>query len=428
LQTKEDYTMQLQTPYGQKSGSQSLQPLINTLLLNASFIDNIGLMHGKMGISVYFFHLARSTRNKVYDEYAGELIDEIYEETTVNTPVNFENGLAGIGWGIEYLVQNGFIEADTDEVLEDFDDKIYKELIHNIPKETGLLTGILGFGAYFLKRLQNMATNREEISKLTIKQSIEYIIKELNKKAGDLDEIIKEPTWVKPSDFSKGKKLLVNDSFKKFSPGSSDEQKATTSESQNKIVSTFDLVWDYPLILWFLAELYEENIFSLEVEKIIQRIIGKLSQENNLPKLHSNRLLLALALTRLGKITNAHQITHEHSGNRALNQSGIESLIGNFLEKINRNTIDSELPPGDATIRHGTSGIAWIYNQLHRLEGGSHFKNEMEYWNNKLSLHKDKDSLLTRHFNEGDNIFGILEGLAGMMLLTKSLKKEALKQ
>ena len=74
-------------------------------------------------------------------------------------------------------------------------------------------------------------------------------------------------------------------------------------------------------------------------------------------------------------------------------------------------------------------GIAWIYMQLHRLEGGSHFKNEMEYWNNKLSLLGDKDSLLTRHYyNGGDNIFGILEGLAGIMLLTKSLKKEALKQ
>ena len=294
--------MQLQTPYGQKSGGQSLQPLINTLLLNASFIDNIGLMHGKMGISVYFFHLARSTRNKVYEEYAGELIDEIYEEIIVNTPVNFENGLAGIGWGIEYLVQNGFIEADTDEVLE-----------------------------------------------------------------------------------------------------------------------------DYPVILWFLAELYGQNIFSFKVEKIIQRFIGKLSQENNLPKLHSNRLLLALALTRLGKITNAHQITHEHSGNRALNQSGIESLINNLLIKINRNTIDSELPPGDATIRHGTSGIAWIYNQLHRLEGGSHFKNEMGYWNNKLSLHKDKDSLLTRHYTGGENTLGILEGPAGIMLLAKPIKKEVLK-
>jgi hypothetical protein len=31
------------------------QHIINTLLLNASFIDNIGLMHGKMGISIFFF-------------------------------------------------------------------------------------------------------------------------------------------------------------------------------------------------------------------------------------------------------------------------------------------------------------------------------------------------------------------------------------
>ena len=114
--------------------------------------------------------------------------------------------------------------------------------------------------------------------------------------------------------------------------------------------------------------------------------------------------------------------------NQTLKQSDIELIIDNLFEKINRNTIASELPPGDSALRHGTSCIAWIYNQLHRLEGGSHFKNEMEYWNNKLLLHKDKDSSLTRHFNEGDNIFGILEGLAGMMLLTKSLKKEALKQ
>ncbi len=67
--------MQLQTSYKPKSGSQSLQPLINPLLLNASFIDNIGLMHGKMGISAFPFHLARSMRNKVFEEYAGELID-----------------------------------------------------------------------------------------------------------------------------------------------------------------------------------------------------------------------------------------------------------------------------------------------------------------------------------------------------------------
>jgi len=38
----------------------------NVLLLNASFIDNLGLMHGEMGIAIYFFHLALETQNKIY--------------------------------------------------------------------------------------------------------------------------------------------------------------------------------------------------------------------------------------------------------------------------------------------------------------------------------------------------------------------------
>ena len=69
----------------------------NSLLLNGSFIDNLGLMNGKMGIAIYFFQLARQTNNQIYEGYAGELIEDIYEEISKNTPVNFENGLAGIG-------------------------------------------------------------------------------------------------------------------------------------------------------------------------------------------------------------------------------------------------------------------------------------------------------------------------------------------
>ena len=54
-------------------------------------------MNGKMGIAIYFFHLSRETNNQIYEDYAGELVDEIYEEITSYTPVGFENGLAGIG-------------------------------------------------------------------------------------------------------------------------------------------------------------------------------------------------------------------------------------------------------------------------------------------------------------------------------------------
>jgi len=134
-----------------------VERIINTLLLNASFIDNIGLLNGKMGISIAFYHLARQTGNKIYEDYAGELIDEIYEEITVNMPCDFENGLSGIGWGIEYLVQNGFIEADTDEVLSEFDEKLLHELTFHRPEGTELVGFLLSLGAYYLMRLKGRA-------------------------------------------------------------------------------------------------------------------------------------------------------------------------------------------------------------------------------------------------------------------------------
>lgn len=39
-------------------------------------------------------------------------------------PVDFCSGLSGVGWGVEYLIQNKFVDADSDELLEDIDAKI----------------------------------------------------------------------------------------------------------------------------------------------------------------------------------------------------------------------------------------------------------------------------------------------------------------
>ena len=98
--------------------------IANVLLLNASFIDNIGLLNGKTGISIFFYEYGRYTGNKIYTDYAGELIDEIYEEIAQNTPLSFSGGLTGIGWGIEYLIQHGFVEGESIDVCEEIDRKI----------------------------------------------------------------------------------------------------------------------------------------------------------------------------------------------------------------------------------------------------------------------------------------------------------------
>lgn len=386
------------------------QKIINTLLLNASFIDNLGLMHGKMGISICFFHLARQTGNQIYEDYAGELIEEIYEEITINTPVDFENGLAGIGWGIEYLVQNGFIEADTDEVLEEFDKKIFKELIYNTPRDIGLLYGLVGIGAYFLKRIQNPQSNDEKITTLTNKQTLMHLTDELERKTQNIAEIIKEPE-------------ANTETLELSNP----EPKETFEPKPH-----FDITWNYPALLWFLAELYEQNIFNFKVEKIIQRLIEPLIDNTNLPKLQSNRLLLLFALTKLKQTTNDKQQTKvEQPSNlqTTVESSNLQTIITNLFKGITTNTIKTELPPNNLTIKHGTSGIAWIYQQLYHLTGDNHFKEEMKYWIKQT----DKSRIKNEVFPGADTkkSYGILEGLSGNLLLTeirKQLKQQELKK
>ncbi|MFR5871025.1 MAG: hypothetical protein ACLUEV_04710 [Alistipes sp.] len=48
------------------------------------------------------------------------MFDMVHE----NIPINFVDGLCGIGWGVEHLIQNALLEGDSDDVLEDIDKKI----------------------------------------------------------------------------------------------------------------------------------------------------------------------------------------------------------------------------------------------------------------------------------------------------------------
>lgn len=154
-----------------------LQRIANVLLLNASFTDNLGLLNGKMGIAVFFFHYAKYIGNKTYEVYAGELVDEIYEEINLATPVDFANGLTGIGWGIEYLVQNGFVETDTDEALEEIDNRLHQHMF-NSPILLESEEDIFGYGLYYLARLKNRKDDDENITTLNIKATIIHLVDE----------------------------------------------------------------------------------------------------------------------------------------------------------------------------------------------------------------------------------------------------------
>ncbi len=45
-----------------------LERIANHSTINSSFLDNLGLFHGKMGIVIFFYHYSRYTNNPIYDE------------------------------------------------------------------------------------------------------------------------------------------------------------------------------------------------------------------------------------------------------------------------------------------------------------------------------------------------------------------------
>lgn len=122
------------------------------LTINSSYLSDLGLFHGKMGIVLFFFELARASQNVAYEGLASNLLDEIYDEIHYDLPINLENGLCGIGWGMEYLVQHGFMEGDTDEILADIDQKVM-EINPLRMKDFSLRRGLGGIAFYVLARL-----------------------------------------------------------------------------------------------------------------------------------------------------------------------------------------------------------------------------------------------------------------------------------
>ena len=134
-----------------KSIEQRLQQIADMLILNGTLVDCPGLIHGKTGIAIFFFHYAQYTSNVLYENYALDLIVEMQSQIHNNSPADYETGLAGIGVGIDYLLSNHFLEVD-DDFFEDFDKRMVRAVMYDSCQDFTFYNGFAGFGQYWIMR------------------------------------------------------------------------------------------------------------------------------------------------------------------------------------------------------------------------------------------------------------------------------------
>ena len=134
-----------------------LLQIANTILLNAGKVQVVGLFDGKMGIVLFLYHYSEINGNKVYSDFADQLLDDVLDWINKHTlPVNFAHGLIGISWGICYLIEKRIIDADTD-ILEEMETLFGKNDHSDFVDDINSDPPFLSKGIYFTKRNNNEA-------------------------------------------------------------------------------------------------------------------------------------------------------------------------------------------------------------------------------------------------------------------------------
>ncbi|TKG93625.1 hypothetical protein EYV94_15365 [Puteibacter caeruleilacunae] len=267
---------------------------------------DLGLFHGKLGMTIFYYHLFRFTSDKKWEILAEELLDDLFMEIqTCSLSTDFEYGLTGIGWGIEYLVKNEFVDANTDEVLESIDDKVFHKIVANDAWNIGLSSGLLGYISYVLTRLRS--TNNPTTQYLQKQLLIELINK--------LAEAV-------------------------------DSQKINFNEPDS-----FDILWDVPLLLIVLEQCLNINLYNSKIIQILKEIEAEVL--TLLPQKHSNRAYLLLGLEKI-----AVKISSKRWKASA-------ELLSQTIDL--KEILSNEFTRRNVTLRTGKGGIALVLHLFTKL-------------------------------------------------------------
>lgn len=236
---------------------------IHHLLLTANFWTDLGICNGKMKAAVYFLGLYRRTGNRMYENFAFELLDEIYEAVNEHTPAGFGNGVCGIGWGFEYLIRERLLAVDED-ICAKLDGYVSAYFHQGSYREIGLAAGLCGVLFYLLSRMES---SRVVPGSGTMNANKELACRVLEK-AGDM--------------------LAAGDAGRLLQAG--------CDPDYSPDLPFFYSGWDYPALLWCAGRLSLYGNCDAPALQLLEKLTEPLEEKENWPDTADKKKLLLSAL------------------------------------------------------------------------------------------------------------------------------------
>lgn len=159
--------------------NKELRKISDYLLLKSSYVHDIGLFHGKMGVVVALYAYANNYNDKILEDYAWDLLQQIYDTVYNDMPIGMEYGLAGIGYGTTLLRKYRYVDCDLDAILADIDAKIMERnpcrmtdysvhtglggLLFYITKRQEISGSLLTIDRQYIEDLRIAMNNRDEL-------------------------------------------------------------------------------------------------------------------------------------------------------------------------------------------------------------------------------------------------------------------------
>jgi lantibiotic modifying enzyme len=358
--------------------------------------DNIGLMGGKIGIALFYFYYAKLLGEDKYADYGVELISDVFD--VINNDFTYHThagGLAGIGWTVEHLAQNDFIDTDTNEVLADLDPYLHKTMIYDIENENyDFLHGAVGNGVYFLGRLNS------EKSKEYLKELIDQMDKISHK---DEDGARKWLSTLNLEEETRGYNLSLSHGI------------ASIIVFLGKVLETG--IYNEKVSILLNGAVQYLLKYKLDRKKFLSNFPSWISEEE---PLSGSRL--AWCYGDLGISTALWQAA-QSAGNKDWEKIAVDVLLDSTARKdLKENTVL------DAGLCHGAAGIMHIYNRAYHYTGIDIFKELALYWADqtlKFAAYKDGyagyKAWRTEKYGGWTPEAGFLEGISGIGLALISL-------